>query len=272
MKIFRKIRGVMAQQNRVLKYCLYAVGEITLVVIGILIALQVNNWNIERINTKQETNILLQLKQEYTENLREIEQKIEIRYAMNTSINTLIKYSDEGFEGTPVDIVNSHIRRTYYNPTFDGPTGVTDDLLSSGKLYLLKNGELRNLLTNWSGTTIKVTEEEQFMVNHILPKYADYVTKNYDIRKLHSETAPSGLNRDLYLNNMLISVESIKKVSLTESFGQTDRKEFSKFINDTIITNYQVDISRKNSLANDQSFGLKLEIQKILSLIEEGLK
>lgn len=272
MKIFRKIRGVMVQQNRVLKYCLYAVGEIILVVIGILIALQVNNWNIERINTKQETNILLQLKQEYTENLREIEQKIEIRYAMNTSIRTLIKYSDEGFEGTSLDTVYQHFSRTYYNPTFDGPTGVTDDLLSSGKLYLLKNDELRNLLTNWSGTKIKVTEEEQWLVNHILPKYVDYVTKNYDIMKLQSRTERSVLERDLYLNNMAISVESIKKVSLTESFGQTDRKEFSKFINDTIITNYQVDISRKNSLANDQSFGLKLEIQEILSLIEEGLK
>ena len=272
MKIFRKIRGVMVQQNRVLKYSLYAVGEIILVVIGILIALQVNNWNIERINTKQETNILLQLKQEYTENLREIEQKIEIRYAMNTSIRTLIKYSDEGFEGTSLDTVYQHFSRTYYNPTFDGPTGVTDDLLSSGKLYLLKNGELRNLLTNWSGTKIKVTEEEQFMVNHILPKYLDYVTKNYDIMKLQSRTERSVLERDLYLNNMAISVESIKKVSLNEMFGHADRKEFSKFINDTIITNYQFNIFSKNLVANDQSFGLKLEIQEILSLIEEGLK
>ena len=56
MKLFRKTRGVLVQNNRVLKYCLYAVGEIILVVIGILIALQVNNWNIERTNTKQETN------------------------------------------------------------------------------------------------------------------------------------------------------------------------------------------------------------------------
>ena len=272
MKIFRKTRGVLVQNNRVLKYCLYAVGEIILVVIGILIALQVNNWNIERTNTKQETNILLQLKQEYTENLREIEQKIEIRYAMNTSIRTLIKYSDEGFEGTSLDTVYHHIQQTFYNPTFDGPTGVTDDLLSSGKLYLLKNDELRNLLTNWSGTTIKVTEEEQFMVNHILPKYQDYTNKNYDKRKLSSSNEQSGLGTDLYLNNMVISVESIEKARITESFWQADRKEFSKLINDKIITNYQLDIFRKNILANDQSFGLKLKIQKILSLIEEGLK
>jgi len=137
---------------------------------------------------------------------------------------------------------------------------------------LLKNDELRNLLTNWSGTTIKVTEEEQFMVNHILPKYQDYTNKNYDKRKLSSSNEQSGLGTDLYLNNMAISVESIEKARITESFWQADRKEFSKLINDKVIINYQVDIFRKNLLANDQSFGLKLKIQKILSLIEEGLK
>ena len=54
--VFRKIRnlpagkaGKMADDNRPVKYMRYAIGEILLVVIGILIALQVNNWNEERI-------------------------------------------------------------------------------------------------------------------------------------------------------------------------------------------------------------------------------
>jgi hypothetical protein len=45
---FRKIRKKMADDNRPLKYMRYAIGEIVLVVIGILIALQINNWNSER--------------------------------------------------------------------------------------------------------------------------------------------------------------------------------------------------------------------------------
>jgi hypothetical protein len=43
--IFRKIRKKMADDNRPLKYIRYAIGEILLVVIGILIALSINNWN-----------------------------------------------------------------------------------------------------------------------------------------------------------------------------------------------------------------------------------
>lgn len=48
IKFFRKIRKNMIKENRTSKYLVYAIGEIVLVVIGILIALQVNNWNEER--------------------------------------------------------------------------------------------------------------------------------------------------------------------------------------------------------------------------------
>lgn len=45
LRFFSKMRYKLAAENRAAKYLRYAVGEILLVVIGILIALQVNNWN-----------------------------------------------------------------------------------------------------------------------------------------------------------------------------------------------------------------------------------
>ncbi|MBT8306228.1 MAG: hypothetical protein KJN85_04770, partial [Maribacter sp.] len=48
IKFFRKIRQQLLIENRTGKYLLYAIGEIVLVVIGILIALQINNWNEEK--------------------------------------------------------------------------------------------------------------------------------------------------------------------------------------------------------------------------------
>ena len=48
IKFFRKIRRKLLTENKISKYLLYAIGEIILVVIGILIALQVNNWNEDR--------------------------------------------------------------------------------------------------------------------------------------------------------------------------------------------------------------------------------
>ena len=55
---FRKIRKKMADDNKPIKYARYAIGEIILVVIGILIALQINTWNGERLEKKKEIKIL----------------------------------------------------------------------------------------------------------------------------------------------------------------------------------------------------------------------
>jgi len=52
INFFRKIRKKMADYNKPLKYMRYAIGEIVLVVIGILIALSVNNWNENKIHEK----------------------------------------------------------------------------------------------------------------------------------------------------------------------------------------------------------------------------
>ena len=58
MRILRNIRQKLAAENKVMAYLRYAVGEILLVVIGILIALQVNNWNERRKDSKFEDEIL----------------------------------------------------------------------------------------------------------------------------------------------------------------------------------------------------------------------
>jgi len=50
IRFFRTIRKKLIEEDNVRKYLLYAVGEILLVVIGILIALQINNWNENRKN------------------------------------------------------------------------------------------------------------------------------------------------------------------------------------------------------------------------------
>ncbi len=58
IQFFRKFRQELLSENKVGKYLLYAFGEIILVVIGILIALQINNWNESRKASIQEVNFL----------------------------------------------------------------------------------------------------------------------------------------------------------------------------------------------------------------------
>ena len=63
IKFFRKIRHRLLTENKFSKYLLYAIGEIILVVIGILLALQINTWNNNKIEKRKEHISLLQLKE-----------------------------------------------------------------------------------------------------------------------------------------------------------------------------------------------------------------
>ncbi|MEM6516972.1 MAG: DUF6090 family protein, partial [Bacteroidota bacterium] len=58
IKFFRNIRKTLLTENRFNKYLLYAIGEIVLVVIGILIALQINNWNENRKDNNVEQEVI----------------------------------------------------------------------------------------------------------------------------------------------------------------------------------------------------------------------
>ena len=78
IKFFRKIRQTLLEKNRVSKYLIYAFGEIILVVIGILIALQINDWNENRKNSIAEQKLLNALLIEFESNLKILEENIKL--------------------------------------------------------------------------------------------------------------------------------------------------------------------------------------------------
>jgi len=72
IKFFRKIRYQLLGEGKTGKYLKYAIGEILLVVIGILIALSINNWNIHQIEQNEERNYLTRLVQDLKWDINEI--------------------------------------------------------------------------------------------------------------------------------------------------------------------------------------------------------
>ncbi|MFH4968042.1 DUF6090 family protein [Gaetbulibacter sp. M240] len=87
IKFFRKIRQKLITENKFNRYFLYAIGEIILVVIGILIALQVNNWNNDRIIERNTNESLKSLKNELTSNKEKL--KFNINIAKGQIVNGL---------------------------------------------------------------------------------------------------------------------------------------------------------------------------------------
>ena len=94
IKFFRKIRQQLLTENKFSKYLIYAIGEIILVVIGILIALSINNKNQDGKERAEETIILKQLLGDFNLNLEQLDQKIQIRKNMSQASLNLLDYID----------------------------------------------------------------------------------------------------------------------------------------------------------------------------------
>ncbi len=117
---------------------MYAFGEILLVVIGILIALQVNNWNITRQEKAEEQQILWNLKSELEQAVVQLNYLNELRNNVTSTVDNLVKISNNDGPYVP-DVLDSMFVHLAYSPTFNDPTGSLTSLISSNKINLISN-------------------------------------------------------------------------------------------------------------------------------------
>ncbi|MFT4660242.1 MAG: hypothetical protein ACI8XB_000503 [Patiriisocius sp.] len=144
IKFFRKIRQQLLTENKFSKYLLYAIGEIVLVVIGILIALSINNWNHERIESQKELVYLDNLERDLQNQLISID--VQLGYEQK-----YIEYGEPILEdyletdGIVFDTVfSTNLRVLMERKTFVRTDPTFEDLISSGNIGVLKNNGLRN--------------------------------------------------------------------------------------------------------------------------------
>ena len=91
IKFFRKIRQQLVTENKFSKYLLYAIGEIVLVVIGILIALQINNWNEYQKERKSERLLLSEIRDNLKYDLNDFESNITTLQNKSISSKMMLK-------------------------------------------------------------------------------------------------------------------------------------------------------------------------------------
>ena len=167
---FRKIRKQMADDNRPLKYMRYAIGEIVLVVIGILIALQINTWNNERIEKRKEHSVLLGLHKTFSDNLENLNNIITMSRTSFDSCKKMLSLMGPNASDYTTKEVDSLIDLMINYSTYDPSVGTLDDIINSGKLNIIQNPVLKTNISNWSGMMddtkkdIRITNDHNFNV------------------------------------------------------------------------------------------------------------
>ena len=144
IKIFRNIRKSLISDGKTSRYFKYAVGEIILVVIGILIALQINNWNENRKNRSYEVKMLSEIKQALQQDLIYFEDMIEVYDGLHETSNYFMELSKQNIQyhdsllGKVFDLNNGV--SYHFNP------GPYEALKSSG-IDKISNDSIQNKLT-----------------------------------------------------------------------------------------------------------------------------
>jgi len=141
IKFFRHIRQRLLNENKMTKYLAYAIGEIILVVIGILIALQINNWNQFRNDRDKEQMFLHKLKSNLNTDKVAYQGIIKKHNEFGNSIDTIIKMLENDKPVNP-EIFNKHVRAVYDMTQFTVTKTAFDNLLGSGSLDIISNDSL----------------------------------------------------------------------------------------------------------------------------------
>lgn len=264
IKFFRKIRQNLLSESKFSKYLLYAIGEIILVVIGILIALQINGWNQDKQNTKQEQQILSQLLKEYSNNLNQIEEKIEIRNDILNSSYKLLKYTTEKPELIVQDSLNFHLARISLRPTFDPELSISNELINSGKLYLLENIDLRNNVTSFSSFLSELSEEELIIMNLTEERLIPFLIENYQI----------GGMQMIFLEDKQLreksAIGSLKEYKSTKNL--VSKSGFKSLLIHPDFEDYLFQMISYTSYTNEQSEGVKEKIESIVAMIQKEVE
>jgi hypothetical protein len=178
IKFFRKIRQNLLSEGKTGKYFKYAVGEIILVVIGILIALQINNWNEDRKNRTIEKETLSSLKSDLQSALEQLETKINQNKGyriLDSILLDAIYYKKE----IPVDSLENLTLKHIWSPGFDPELGTLNEILSSGKMEIIKNVELKRHISTWNKYMDELTETDDNLLYLDLevktPMYSEYL-------------------------------------------------------------------------------------------------
>ncbi len=145
MKLFRGIRQNLIKEGKLKRYLLYAIGEILLVMIGILLAFQVSRWNDNRIKRNNELNYYQNIKEQIIDDRNLLKGQIEY----NDYHMVLFKYGSNIIEmndRSKIDTLGVIVRNLTNYSDFDRNADIYGSMVNSGELSLLTNFEIIDLI------------------------------------------------------------------------------------------------------------------------------
>lgn len=194
IRAFRKIREHYLKNNNSGRYFKYALGEIILVVVGILLALQINSCNQNIVNGKKEKLYLKNLKADMLKQLKDIDIQLDFEHKQFNMVSGLIEdyYKDSSFKLDSVFFNSSS--RLIGRKTFNKNDPTYTALLSTGDISLLKDDNLKNALFEY----YQQLEQLEHIVNNNNVFFVDQIYKPVILNNSYYYRKELGWNTQLF--------------------------------------------------------------------------
>jgi len=224
IKFFRKIRYDLMEKNKTGKYLKYAIGEIVLVVIGILIALQINNWNEDRKERKQEKEFITSVKKDLIQDkvfIQLIIGQLEPRILAYETLNNDLVYLYQNDRKSLDSIFKAYFRsqRTFY-PIL----GSYESAVAGNQLTNFRNKELlQKVIKLYNSTYDRLIDNGRIIDERwaFLSKKYSYERRTGKFRDMEPEQLTEFLDdiyhhyaqMDWYLEQLKLAITEIDKIN-----------------------------------------------------------
>jgi hypothetical protein len=205
IKFFRKIRQNLLSEGKTGKYLKYAAGEIVLVVLGILIALQINNWNEERKQGKLEESTLIELRANLLADIKDFQADINGYSSAANACSVVVDFIDGKIPYN--DSLNVHLGKIRIQGVFS-PTKVAYENLKLSGIKLISNDSLRNTISNLYEVQYKYMEgylEAEYQLdNQVLSQYYTKEMQEYSPYRYAKPVDYENLVKNQEFRNLLV--------------------------------------------------------------------
>jgi hypothetical protein len=245
IKFFKSIRKDLMEKNKTGKYLKYAIGEIVLVVIGILIALQINNWNQDRIEHKETKFLLRNLSLDIEENIKNLKDQQNLLKIRKDWADFILKSLD-GQKVIDSTMFVTAITRVGWIMDYSQMLPTYTEIISSGKLSYINSENLKKALADYqskielnrqilSTYNLGLKETERLAIGHLngMPEASNLIKPLLSYPGVSFDLKAIATDAEFYKN--------IKHISF-QSAGTID------YISDQLITNAE----RLKSLIADE--------------------
>ena len=208
IRFFRTIRHNLMDENKTVKYLKYALGEFILVVLGILVALQINTWNEGRKLQQQRVELIENLKIDFHTNIRRLNESLSKSQDVLENQDKLLKviYNNGHMSVAELrSMVGQFGRAVTFQPTL----GSYRSALSTGEIGLIKDSHLHELFTMFEDANMR------FQSNREVSRFDLITGQGYELRRQYGSLEALG-DRGLFIPEPLELSDEEYRASLAQ--------------------------------------------------------